>query len=104
MPFPCSAAAGFLLWSYLPFFIGKAATGYFGAGFMGGFFYYTVLHHCEHAVRIKSVWFESMRRRWIAHAVHHGRADKNYGVTTALWDRVFGTYAPAHSRALRDSL
>ena len=93
MPFPCSAAAAFLLWSYLPPVLGEAATCYFATGFMGAYFYYTVIHHLEHSIRIKALWFRWLRQRWIAHAVHHGRADKNYGVTTAFWDHVFGTNA-----------
>jgi sterol desaturase/sphingolipid hydroxylase (fatty acid hydroxylase superfamily) len=93
MPFPCSAAAAFLLWSYLPLLIGEAATCYFATGFMGAYFYYTVIHHLEHSIRIKALWFRCLRGRWIAHAVHHGRTDKNYGVTTAFWDYVFGTHA-----------
>jgi sterol desaturase/sphingolipid hydroxylase (fatty acid hydroxylase superfamily) len=95
MPFPCSAGAAFLLWSYLPMLVGEAVTCYFATGFMGAFFYYTLIHHFEHSIRIRSVGFGWLRRKWIAHAIHHGRANRNYGVTTALWDHVFGTYAAA---------
>jgi hypothetical protein len=45
MPFPCSAAAAFLLWSYLPPLLGELATCYFATGFMGAYFYYTIIHH-----------------------------------------------------------
>jgi sterol desaturase/sphingolipid hydroxylase (fatty acid hydroxylase superfamily) len=100
MPFPCSAGGAFLLWSYLPMAVGEAVTCYFATGFMGAFFYYTLIHHFEHTIRIKAVGFNWLQRKWIAHAIHHGRANRNYGVTTALWDRVFGTYA----KAARDSL
>ena len=100
MPFPCSAGVAFLLWSYLPMAVGEAVTCYFATGFMGAFFYYTLIHHFEHTIRIKSVGFGWLRAKWIAHAIHHGRANRNYGVTTAVWDRVFGTYAGS----VRDSL
>jgi sterol desaturase/sphingolipid hydroxylase (fatty acid hydroxylase superfamily) len=64
-------------------------------GFFAAYFSYGVLHHLQHSIRIKDIPFPSLRRRWAAHAVHHGRADVNFGVMTSLWDRVFGTYRAA---------
>jgi sterol desaturase/sphingolipid hydroxylase (fatty acid hydroxylase superfamily) len=61
-------------------------------GFFAAYFGYGVLHHLEHAIRIKALPFSWLRGIWAAHAVHHGRANENFGVTTSLWDRVFGTY------------
>jgi sterol desaturase/sphingolipid hydroxylase (fatty acid hydroxylase superfamily) len=34
-----------------------------------------------------------LRRLIKLHAVHHHDTDHNFGVTTAFWDRVFGTLA-----------
>jgi sterol desaturase/sphingolipid hydroxylase (fatty acid hydroxylase superfamily) len=32
------------------------------------------------------------------HLAHHGRMRRNFGATTDLWDRVFGTRFPASRR------
>ena len=64
-------------------------------GFFAAYFTYGALHHLQHSIRIKDIPFRWLRRKWAAHAVHHGRADVNFGVMTSLWDRVFGTYRAA---------
>lgn len=67
-------------------------------GFFAAYFGYGVLHHLQHSIRIKDVPFRWLRRKWADHAVHHGRINVNFGVTTSLWDRVFGTYRPVTLR------
>jgi len=67
-------------------------------GFFAAYLSYGVLHHLQHSIRIKDIPFRWLRRKWAAHAVHHGRADVNFGVTTSLWDRVFGTYRAVTTR------
>ena len=98
MPFPCSAGAAFLLWSYLPFIMSEQSTCFFATGFLTAYFYYTVIHHLQHTIRITDLRVRCYRGRWKAHAVHHAKTDKNYGVTTAFWDRVFGTYSVIASK------
>lgn len=67
-------------------------------GFFAAYFSYGVLHHLQHSIRIKDVPLYWLRRLWIDHAVHHGREDVNFGVTTSLWDRLLGTYRAAARR------
>lgn len=64
-------------------------------GFFAAYFSYGVLHHLQHSIRIKDLPVRWLRRKWATHAVHHGRVDVNFGVTTSLWDRVFGTHRAA---------
>jgi sterol desaturase/sphingolipid hydroxylase (fatty acid hydroxylase superfamily) len=48
-----------------------------------GLGHFTIHHHRFHYV---------MARDWAAHHhIHHHHPDTNFGVTTPLWDRVFGT-------------
>jgi sterol desaturase/sphingolipid hydroxylase (fatty acid hydroxylase superfamily) len=61
-------------------------------GFFAAYFGYGVLHHLQHSIRINDISLRWVRRKWTAHAVHHGREDVNFGVTTSLWDRLLGTY------------
>lgn len=50
---------------------------------------YAVTHHGIHHWRAAGPW---LRRRKRAHALHHGLGQSGcYGVTSGLWDRVFGT-------------
>ena len=48
-----------------------------------GLSHFTIHHHLFHYV---------LARNWAAnHHIHHHHADTNFGVTTPLWDIVFGT-------------
>ena len=60
-------------------------------GVMAGFFWYGIVHHAIHYRRPRSI-----ARRLLGasrrHAQHHyAHQPGNFGVTTAFWDRVFGT-------------
>jgi sterol desaturase/sphingolipid hydroxylase (fatty acid hydroxylase superfamily) len=78
--------ATFLLVSQM---LDPAAVGVFMAGTWLGYVLYCVAHHGSHRWRLRGRWFQNMRRR---HLIHHARSEYNLGFTTALWDRVFGTY------------
>lgn len=58
-------------------------------GVLIGYFGYAVTHHATHHWKLDNAW---LKRRKRAHALHHHRATPgHYGVTTAFWDRVFGS-------------
>ena len=64
---------------------GTALTGGILIGFLG----FSIAHHAVHHWRGQGAWF---RRRKTLHALHHhGSEAQNFGVTTDVWDRVFGT-------------
>jgi sterol desaturase/sphingolipid hydroxylase (fatty acid hydroxylase superfamily) len=58
-------------------------------GFSVGYVVYSCMHSAFHHARIgaDNPLFRLKRR----HALHHAFDDKNYGVSTSLWDRAFGT-------------
>ena len=62
----------------------------FTLGVLAGYLAYSITHHATHHWRARSPWL-LQRKRW--HALHHRHADEPacYGVTTDLWDRVFGS-------------
>jgi len=86
-------ALGAWLPALAPLFIG-AATGargwtIFYAGVLAGFAAYEVLHYRIH---FRAPAFRSEARMRTRHLIHHYCAPAIcFGVTTALWDRVFGT-------------
>jgi sterol desaturase/sphingolipid hydroxylase (fatty acid hydroxylase superfamily) len=71
-----------------------ALRGYtvaFFPGFVFGYLLYISLHYMQH--RIKPPKFGPLNKLWKYHLLHHYRfpLDKAFGVSTLLWDRVFGT-------------
>ena len=58
-------------------------------GVVSGYLAYAVTHHATHHWRFENDWLKR-RRHW--HALHHHADGPGcYGVTSAVWDRVFGT-------------
>jgi 4-hydroxysphinganine ceramide fatty acyl 2-hydroxylase len=97
---PCitGAVVAVSAWSVLRVIVGSAIACCFLCGLLSGYVYYAALHHLEHRVRLTAVPFRWLQRRWAMHAVHHRLADTNFGVTTSLWDRVFGTHYQSRVR------
>ena len=61
----------------------------FFAGFMIGYLLYGTMHYAIHAWKPPFQW---MKPLWRNHHLHHYKDEgKGYGVSTTLWDRVFGT-------------
>lgn len=60
----------------------------FMVGFSVGYIVYSIAHTCFHYGRVPS-WLMPLKRH---HALHHAFHNINFGVSTTLWDRVFGTY------------
>ena len=61
----------------------------FLAGFLMGYTIYLAIHYSIHRVRVPNNFLKVL---WHHHSIHHYReTDRAYGVTSTLWDRVFGT-------------
>ncbi len=62
-------------------------------GVLAGYLTYSITHHATHHWRADNAWLRQ-RKRW--HAQHHRaeQPDCCYGVTSAFWDRVFGSSRP----------
>ncbi len=61
------------------------------AGLMSGYLAYVSIHYIVHNLGSGGhAWLKRLIR---LHAVHHHDMRHNFGVTTAFWDRVFGTLA-----------
>ncbi len=70
--------------------MGMYAVAFF-PGFLIGYMLYISLHYAQH--RIKSPKYGPMKKLWKYHALHHYKypETKAFGVSTLLWDYVFGT-------------
>jgi sterol desaturase/sphingolipid hydroxylase (fatty acid hydroxylase superfamily) len=83
------------LGSLLPIWllIGLATACAVTAGLMLGYTYFGLLHHVLHHHRARrGSYLWRLKRRHVRH--HYGKRPCNFGVTTDVWDRVFGTFCP----------
>lgn len=86
-----SVLAG-LLWLVLPAGYGFLIAGTVGTGYVAYGFSHFAIHHR----RFSHPWI----RRWAArHHVHHYHPDRNFGVTSTLWDHILGTLYQSRSRS-----
>jgi len=67
-------------------------ASFFLLGLSGGYFYFDTLHHVAHTRWTNQFPFRLVRKRWAFHKVHHRIEHSNFGVSTSLWDHVFGTH------------
>lgn len=79
-------APGLLLFGY--------STGWATyAGWLLGYGIYQQIHNRAHSHGPRTVYGVWVRRNHFFH--HHGHPMLNHGVTSPVWDKVFGTYAEA---------
>jgi sterol desaturase/sphingolipid hydroxylase (fatty acid hydroxylase superfamily) len=88
---------------WLGFNIADGAT----VGIMLGYWWYGIVHHVIHHHAHKSVknrgsaYFDELRAWHMRH--HHSPKQGNFGVTTRIWDHVFGTAISARRKAVISS-
>lgn len=70
--------------------MGPALGAIFFSGFVVGYLAYDYTHYYIHHGRSHSAWGKWVRRHHYLH--HHAHEGYNFGVSTPLWDFVFGTY------------
>ncbi len=75
---------------FLSFYVvmGKYAFSFF-PGFLFGYLMYGTMHYAIHAWNPPFKWMKGL---WKNHHLHHYKhSDKGFGVSSTLWDHVFGT-------------
>jgi sterol desaturase/sphingolipid hydroxylase (fatty acid hydroxylase superfamily) len=86
-PVPSLILASVVL-SIMYLIMGKIAFMFF-PGFLLGYLIYGTMHFAIHAWNPPFKW---MKPLWRNHHLHHYKDEqKGYGVSTTIWDRVFGT-------------
>jgi sterol desaturase/sphingolipid hydroxylase (fatty acid hydroxylase superfamily) len=61
------------------------------SGFYIGYLCYDMTHYAVHAMTMRSRFGNYLRKHHMLH--HYATPDRRYGVSTPLWDVVFGTYS-----------
>ena len=88
---PPSASIPLATLFYLLFYWLLAPTvldGFF-AGFIFGYLCYDMTHYMLHHAQFKNGFWKKLKQQHMLH--HYDDATKKYGVTSDLWDKVFGT-------------
>lgn len=75
--------------------VGWAHGAVFGAGIVGSYLVYEVIHRSLHVREPRTAYGRWARRHHLAH--HHMNPMLNHGVTSPLWDHVFGTFLPSEN-------
>ena len=89
MPITLSLAIAVLLFSLTWLLFGTWTWAY-SAGFTTGYLAYDMTHYSIHHFKAPNIKF--LKNVWKSHIDHHFRdSNKGYGVSSAFWDRVFGT-------------
>ncbi|GAB3323823.1 hypothetical protein GCM10027299_20430 [Larkinella ripae] len=89
MPPAAAIFVGAALFAVMFLLLGEASYAFF-PGFLVGYSGYLFVHFIVHAYAPPKNFFKWL---WINHSVHHYKShDRNYGVSSPLWDHVFGTY------------
>jgi sterol desaturase/sphingolipid hydroxylase (fatty acid hydroxylase superfamily) len=89
------AASMLLFWLFLLLWRGliPGVAYAFHAGFVAGYIFYDLSHYYMHHGHPSTEWFKKLRKH---HMVHHSPKlanEKKFGVSSTLWDHVFGTYS-----------
>ena len=89
MPFFMSAVIATIFAWLLHFIMPTADALAIVGGMALGYFNYGIMHHIMHRREFSSKYWRYMQE---FHFVHHKKPKLNHGITTDIWDRVFGTY------------
>lgn len=88
MPPVLSVIIGTMLLGLFRLLLGDFAFSFL-AGFMVGYALYLLIHYSVHIFKMPGNTFKAL---WVNHAIHHYSEDEvMFGVTSPLWDYVFGT-------------
>jgi sterol desaturase/sphingolipid hydroxylase (fatty acid hydroxylase superfamily) len=89
----------FPIWFFFGFNVADGLT----VGVMLGYWWYGVVHHIihHHAHKPSSAYFNHLRAWHMRH--HYSPKQGNFGVTTSIWDHVFGTAIAARNKAAASS-
>ncbi len=71
------------------------AWPFFG-GFMFGYICYDEIHYATHHAPMKFGWWQKLKHHHVLH--HYHDPEKGYGVSSPLWDVVFGTLDPTEEK------
>lgn len=92
MPPSVSIPLASLFYFLFSFLIGSISVLPFFAGFLIGYLFYDMTHYAIHHFNMHSKFWLTIKHHHIKH--HFQDPDRGYGVSSPIWDYVFGTNYP----------
>jgi sterol desaturase/sphingolipid hydroxylase (fatty acid hydroxylase superfamily) len=92
MPPSVSIPLASLFYFLFSFLIGSISVLPFFAGFLIGYLFYDMTHYAIHHFNMHSKFWLTIKHHHIKH--HFKDPDRGYGVSSPIWDYVFGTNYP----------
>jgi sterol desaturase/sphingolipid hydroxylase (fatty acid hydroxylase superfamily) len=92
MPPSVSIPLAALFYFLFRFLIGNISVLPFFAGFLSGYLFYDMTHYAVHHFNMHSKFWLAIKHHHIRH--HYQDPDKGYGVSSPLWDLIFGSTFP----------
>jgi len=93
-PFFVAALASIAIWQLLGLVCPAAAASFFVFGLYAGYNHFALFHHWVHHHRSDDGYGSYWHRLDRLHHGHHRRQASNFGVSTTMWDGIFGTFQP----------
>ncbi len=87
MPPSVSIPLAFLFYFLFSLFLSPAQLYSFFPGFVTGYLIYDISHYALHHYNFKSSLLKKMKKHHMLH--HYADSGKGYGVSSAVWDKVF---------------
>ncbi len=97
MPPSVSIPLASLFFGVFTLVLGPMYTAPFFAGFMLGYIFYDEIHYATHHAPMKFGLWQKMKHHHILH--HYRNPGRGYGVSSPLWDYVFGTMDPTEEES-----
>lgn len=92
MPPSASIPLAFLFYFLFSLVFKKAELWAFFPGFVLGYLIYDMMHYAMHHANFKSGLFKKIKDHHMLH--HYSDMSKGYGVSSVLWDKIFGSDFP----------
>ena len=87
------------IWGLLGLVLPAGLAALLVFGLYAGYNYFALMHHLQHHRGNDLAPVASLRRLERLHHLHHSRQVANFGITTTIWDRLFGTFQPTNEPA-----
>ncbi len=97
MPLGASIPLGVVFYLLFRLAVGPTLAGPLFVGFGLGYLAYDGTHYAVHHFRMSSRWGKWIKRYHMIH--HHTGANARYGVSSPLWDWIFGTMGEEPKKA-----
>jgi sterol desaturase/sphingolipid hydroxylase (fatty acid hydroxylase superfamily) len=91
--------AALVVWGLLELVLPTGVAALLVFGLYAGYNYFALVHHWQHHRGTDLAGVGYLRRLERLHHLHHHRQVVNFGISTMMWDRLFGTFQPPNAPA-----